>query len=52
VILFWEFRDFTLSLCIYKSFYGNVLDNHGFLFEFVDLHESMRYCFGHLGTLL
>jgi hypothetical protein len=30
VVLFWTFRDFTLSLWMYKSFYGNVLDSHGF----------------------
>jgi len=41
VVLFWTFRDFTLSLWTYRSFYGNVLDSHGFLFEFVDLQEFL-----------
>ncbi len=41
MVMFWTVMDFCLSLWTYKSFYGNVLDNHGFLFEFVDLQESM-----------
>jgi hypothetical protein len=51
VVLFWTFRDFTLSLWTYRSFYGNVLDSDRFLFEFVDLQEAMWYYFGHLRAL-
>jgi hypothetical protein len=52
MILFWTFRGFALNLWTHKSLYGNVVDNHGFSFEFVNLQESMWYYFGHLGTLL
>jgi len=50
--LFWTFRGFTLSLWIHRSLCGNVVDNHGFSFELVNLQESMWYGFGHLRTLL
>lgn len=51
VTLFCTFRDFTSSLWTYRSFYGNVLDSHWFLFEFVHLQEFMWYYFWHLGAL-
>jgi hypothetical protein len=43
VVLFWTFKDFTLSLWTYKSPCGNVVDSPRFSFEFMDLQESLWF---------